>query len=33
MNEFIKLLDKNLEFVSYEIINDTMHINIVSNRN
>lgn len=33
MNEFIKLLDKNLEFVSYEIINDTMYINIVSNRN
>lgn len=32
MNEFIKLLDKNLEFVSYEIIDDTIYINTVSNR-
>ncbi|WP_082761282.1 transposase family protein [Clostridium sp. ATCC 25772] len=33
MNEFIKLLDKNLEFVRYEIIDDTMYTNAVSNRN
>lgn len=33
MDEFIKLLDKNLELVSYEIIDDTMYINAISNRN
>jgi len=33
MDEFIKLLDKNFDFVSYEIINDTISIHIVSNRN
>ena len=32
MNELIKLLDKNLEYVSHSIINDTMFINIKSCR-
>jgi len=32
MDEFIKLLDKNLEYVSHEIIDDTIFINVISNR-
>jgi transposase len=32
MDEFIKLLDKNLEYVSHEIIGDTIFINVISNR-
>lgn len=32
MNEFIKLLDKNLEYVSHEIIDNTVYIHVVSNR-
>lgn len=32
MDEFIKLLDKNLEYISHEIIDDTIFINVVSNR-
>jgi transposase len=32
MNEIIKLLDKNLEYVSHKIIGDTIFINVVSNR-
>ena len=32
MDEFLKLLDKHLEYVSHEIIDDTIFINVVSNR-
>jgi len=32
MDEFIKLLDKNLEYVSHEFIEDTIYINVISNR-
>lgn len=32
MDEFIKLLDKNLNYTSHEILGDTIFINIVSNR-
>lgn len=32
MDEFIKLLDKNLEYVNYEIVNDTCYITVLSNR-
>lgn len=32
MDEFIKLLDKNLEYVNHEIINDTCYITVISNR-
>lgn len=30
MDEFIKLLDKNLEYESHEIIDDTIYINVTS---
>ena len=32
MNEFIKLLDSNLEYISHEIIKNTIHIEVKSNR-
>ncbi|NFJ83798.1 transposase family protein [Clostridium botulinum] len=32
MDEFIKLLDKNLDYISHEIIDDTIYIHVVSNR-
>ncbi len=32
MDEFIELLDENLEYISHEIIDDTIYINVVSNR-
>ncbi|MBW9155183.1 transposase family protein [Clostridium tagluense] len=32
MDEIIKLLDENLEYVSHKIIGDTIFINVVSNR-
>lgn len=32
MDNFIKLLDKNLNFISYEIINDSIYIHAISNR-
>ncbi|SHK42529.1 ISL3 family transposase [Tepidibacter formicigenes] len=32
MDEFIKLLDRNLEYVSHEIIDDTIYINVISTR-
>lgn len=32
MDEFIKLLDKNLNYVSHEIIDETIFIHVVSNR-
>lgn len=32
MDEFIKLLDKNLEYVSHQIIDNTFYINVISNR-
>lgn len=32
MDEFIKLLDKNLEYVNHEIIGDTIYINVISIR-
>jgi len=32
MDEIIKLLDANLEYVSHKIIGDTIFINVVSNR-
>ena len=32
MDEFIKLLDRNLEYVSHEIIDDTIYIRVVSIR-
>jgi len=32
MDEIIKLLDKNLEYIIHEIIGDTIFINVVSNR-
>ncbi len=31
MDEFIKLLDKNLEYVNHEIVNDTCYITVISN--
>ena len=33
MNEFIKLLDKNLKYVSHEIIDDTIYIQVISELN
>ena len=33
MDKFIKLLDENLEYVSHEIIDNTIYINIASNCN
>lgn len=33
MDEFIKLLDEILDYVSYEIIDNTIYIHVVSNRN
>lgn len=33
MDEFIKLLDKNLKFISHEIVDDTIYIHTISNRN
>ncbi|KOC50107.1 ISL3 family transposase [Clostridium botulinum] len=32
MDEFIKLLDENLDYISHEIIADTFYIDVVSNR-
>ena len=32
MDEFIKLLDKNLEYVSHKIIDDTIYIDVISTR-
>ena len=32
MDEIIKLLDENLEYLSHKIIGDTIFINVVSNR-
>lgn len=32
MDEFIKLLDKNLEYVNHEIVNGTHYITVISNR-
>lgn len=32
MDEIIKLLDENLDYVSHKIIGDTIFINVVSNR-
>ena len=32
MDEFIKLLDKNLNYVNHEIVGDTIFIHVVSNR-
>lgn len=32
MDEFIKLLDKNLDYVEHEIIDDTIYIKVISNR-
>lgn len=32
MDEFIKLLDSNLDYVSHEIKDNTVYINVVSNR-
>lgn len=33
MDYLIKLLDKNLDYISHEIIEDTIYINVKSNRN
>ena len=33
MDEFIKILEKNLDYLSHEIIDDTIYINVISNRN
>jgi len=32
MDEFIKFLDKNLEYINHEIINDICYITVISNR-
>ncbi|QSZ27123.1 hypothetical protein ACETAC_09720 [Aceticella autotrophica] len=32
MDEFIKMLDKNLEYKNHEIIDDTIYIKVESNR-
>lgn len=32
MDEFVKLLDGNLEYVSHEIINDVIYIDVISTR-
>lgn len=32
MDEFIKLLDKNLKYLNHEIIDDTIYIYIVSTK-
>ena len=32
MDEFIKLLDKNLEYISHEIIEEIIYINVASNK-
>lgn len=32
MDELIKLLDENLEYVKHELINDTINIYVISNR-
>ena len=32
MDEIIKLLDSNLEYVSHEIIDNTIYIEVISNR-
>lgn len=32
MDEFIKSLDNNLEYIDHEIIDNTIHIEVVSNR-
>lgn len=33
MDEIIKMLDKNLDYVSHELIDDTMYIEVRSNKN
>ncbi|CAI3237621.1 MAG: transposase family protein [Clostridium sp.] len=33
MDILIKILEKNLDYLSHEIIDDTIYINIISNRN
>jgi len=32
MDELIKFLDKNLEYINHEIIDDTIYIHVISNR-
>lgn len=32
MDEFIKLLDPNLEYINHEIVDDTIYISVISNR-
>jgi hypothetical protein len=32
MDEFIKLLDENLDYVSHEIVGDTIFIHVILNR-
>ena len=32
MDEFIKLLDQNLDYISHEIIDGVCYIDVVSNR-
>ncbi len=32
MDEFIKLLDRNLDYISHEIIDNTIYIEVISNR-
>ena len=32
MDEFIKLLDENLDYVSHEIVGDAIFIHVISNR-
>ena len=32
MDEIIKLLDENIEYVKHELINDTINIYVISNR-
>lgn len=32
MESIIKMLDTSLEYISYELINNTLYINVVSNK-
>jgi transposase len=32
MDEFVKLLDKNLDYIGHEFIGDIIYINVISNR-
>lgn len=32
MDNIIKMLDKSLDYISHELINDTLYINIISNK-